>query len=57
MDKAVEHVERIFGLFFSSHLTLSRTGFGEPGGCSDSGGREIDFHGYHEAEGHSSICL
>jgi hypothetical protein len=34
MDKAVEPVERIFGPFFSSHLTLSRTGFGEPVGCS-----------------------
>lgn len=25
MDKAVKHVERVFG-FFSSHLALSRTG-------------------------------
>ena len=33
MDKAVEHVERIFG-FFSSHLALSTIGRGEPGGCS-----------------------
>ena len=57
MDKAVEHVERIFGLFFISSDPKQNQDSGNRVAVRDSGGRETGFHGYHEAEGHSSICL
>ena len=57
MDKAVEPVERIFGLFFISSDPKQNRMRGTGWLFGTAAAVKPAFHGYHEAEGHSSICL